>query len=188
MVALFSSIISNLSCSLIGCFSLLKYLTPTHSWGNSSDTETSSSNMGRESGSLIAMCCRGQTHGNTKRRRQLTSYYKWIHLGIWKQERVTQQHRQSMSDQDSLLKQLTKHSKLCLKMNRRKKGVSIVIWSDHICSHGDMWPIGLWTDVMMPRIRRFPHHHLGLRPSPCCFFSPYLECSDSSLLIIVRLP
>lgn len=55
---LLSSTISNLSCWLIEHFPLLQSLTPTHSWGNSSVTNTSSSNIGRGSGSLIAMCCK----------------------------------------------------------------------------------------------------------------------------------
>lgn len=53
----FSSTISNLSCWLLGGFPLLQCLTPTHSWGNSSVTNTSSSNIGRDSGSFTAICC-----------------------------------------------------------------------------------------------------------------------------------
>lgn len=62
----FSSIISNLSCWPVGGLSLLQSLTPTHSWGNSSVANTSSSNIGRESGSLMASCCETVTKETRK--------------------------------------------------------------------------------------------------------------------------
>lgn len=88
---LFSSIISKLSCWLTGRFPLLQSRTPTHSWGNSSVTNTSSSKMGRESGSLMAMCCE-QTDGNTERKSPVMSYlschelsldFVWDHSHKW---------------------------------------------------------------------------------------------------------
>lgn len=60
---LFSSTTSNSNRRLVSAFPATDSLMPMHNWGTSSVVDTSSSNIGRESGSLIGTNCKSTKGG-----------------------------------------------------------------------------------------------------------------------------